>query len=87
MAWRSQARTCSKLDLGSLSVPVTHCARVQGPSAAQGISPPSCSSAPLSPKHTNVQAGMGMPGYETTAEEDEHRDCASLEFKLEGFPF
>ena len=60
--WRSQGRTCSKLHLGSLSLPATHCARVQGPSAAQGISSPSCSSGPLSPTHTNVQACMGMPG-------------------------
>ena len=60
--WRSQARTCSKLDVGSHSLPATHCSRVQGPSAAQGISSPSCSWAPFSPTHTNVQDCMGMPG-------------------------
>ena len=47
---------------GTHSLPATHCASVQGTSAAQGISSPSCSSAHLSPTHTILQACRAMPG-------------------------
>ena len=47
---------------GTHSLPATHCARVQGASAARGLSSPSCSSAPLSPTQTNIHAWAGMPG-------------------------